>query len=92
MNKNQHTEPDTWISQKACGCLSMAIVNSPDRQKVVAKEVAKAIRLGETVTRVPTQQVREMEWKCPEHKARRDSNPLVWCYEFKRLDAQEEAK
>lgn len=58
----------TYISQKPCGCLMMAIIDNPKHKKEVAKEVAKAIRLGETVTRVDTESVKTMDWKCAEHK------------------------
>ena len=63
------TESETYIGVKPCGCLIMAIVDRPEHQKDVAKEVAKAIREGLKVSRVPTQQVRDMPWECPLHKA-----------------------
>ncbi len=61
-------ESMTYISLKPCGCLATAIVDNPDHKREVAKVVAGAIRLGETVTRVETETVRTMDWKCPEHK------------------------
>ena len=60
-------EPDAYIAQKACGCLTMAVVDIPEHKRDTAKEIAKAIRLGEVVTRVPTAQVRTMPWECAEH-------------------------
>ena len=56
-----------YISKKACGCLAMAIVDNPDHKREVAKEIGKAVRLGETVERVPAEDVRTMAWKCSEH-------------------------
>ena len=58
----------SYISKKPCGCLCMAVLDNPDHKRDVAKEIAKAIRLGETVERVPTETVRTMDWKCPEHR------------------------
>ena len=62
------SESMSYIAKKPCGCLSMAIVDNPDHKKDVAKEISKAVRLGETVERVTTETVRTMDWKCPEHK------------------------
>jgi hypothetical protein len=62
----------SYIATKECGCLTMAAVDSPENKKVVAREVAKAIRMGEKVERVTCEHVRTMEWKCPQHK-----NPLA---------------
>jgi hypothetical protein len=58
----------SYISKKPCGCLAMAIVDNPEHKKDVAREIAKAIRAGETVERVTTESVRTMEWECPEHR------------------------
>lgn len=58
----------SYISKKPCGCLSMAIVDNPDHKKDVAREIAKAIRLGETIERVTLESVRTMDWECPEHR------------------------
>jgi len=57
----------SYISRKPCGCLSMAVVDNPEHKKDVANEIAKAVRRGETVDRVTSEQVRTMDWKCPEH-------------------------
>ena len=61
------TESMSYISKKPCGCLAMAVVDNPDHKKETAKEIARAIRAGETVERVTTEQVRTMNWKCLAH-------------------------
>ena len=61
------SEPMSYISRKECGCLTLAIVDEPAHRREVAKEVAKAIRMGETVERVTCEQVRKMDWKCKSH-------------------------
>lgn len=66
-------EYQTYIARKPCGCLSMAVVDMPQYAKATAREVAKAIRLGETVERVPTELVRTMAWKCAEHTTKMSS-------------------
>lgn len=66
-----------YISRQPCGCLGMAIVDSPERKQDVAKEVAKAIRLGETVERVTTEYVRTVEWWCPAHKLERELDESI---------------
>ena len=60
-------ECNTYIAQKTCGCLTTAIVDNPVHKRDTAREIAKAIRLGELVTRVSTEQVRTMSWNCAEH-------------------------
>ena len=62
-------EPETYIGVKPCGCLGMAVVDDPEHKKDMAREVAKSLRRGEKVSRVSAQQVRDMPWVCPEHKA-----------------------
>ncbi len=62
------SESMTYVARAKCGCLKMAAVDNSEHKKDVAKEIAKAIRLGETVDRIPTAQVREMDWTCEAHK------------------------
>lgn len=61
----------SYISRKSCGCLAMAVVDNPEHKRDVAREVGKAVRLGETVERVTSESVRIMEWVCPQHKRER---------------------
>ena len=72
------TESQTWIGLRECGCLVMAVVDTPERRRDVAKEVARAIREGLNVQKVSSQSVREMAWKpdslevlqiCEQHKS-----------------------
>jgi len=63
----------SYVARKPCGCFAMAVVDNPDHKRDVAKEVAKAIRRGETVTRVPSEDVRTMDWECAEHSSKKAS-------------------
>jgi len=60
----------SYVARKPCGCVSMAIVDNPDHKGEVAREVAKAVRLGETVDRLPVEDVRTMPWKCSQHSSK----------------------
>ena len=60
----------SYVARKPCGCVSMAIVDNPDHKREVAREVAKAVRLGETVDRLPVEDVRTMPWKCSQHSSK----------------------
>ena len=59
---------ESYIAQKECGCLVMAVVNNPDHRREVAREVSRAIREGLQVSIVPSEQVRTMAWECETHK------------------------
>ena len=48
-----------YIGIKKCGCVVAAAVDSPDRPKDVAKDVAGFIRDGLTIERVSVEEVRE---------------------------------
>jgi len=61
-------EPKTHVFLKSCGCLSCAIVNVPEMFGELAKAQRYAKRHGETYKLMETQAVREMEWRCPQHK------------------------
>ncbi len=61
------SEPQTYVALKVCGCLAIAIVNSPQRPRDVAREIAKGIRQGYTFQLRETASVREMQWTCDEH-------------------------
>lgn len=63
-------EPYAYVGRARCGCIRMAVVDDPDRASRVAREVAEAIRAGETVERVACAYVRTMRWTrpdCTEH-------------------------
>jgi hypothetical protein len=64
-------EPKTHIFLKSCGCLSCAIVDVPEMYKELAKAFRYAANHNETYKLVPTQQVRDMDWKCAEHKTKK---------------------
>ena len=61
-------EPKTHVFRKPCGCLSCVIVNVPRCFGELAKAQRYAERHGETYELMETQAVREMEWRCPQHK------------------------
>jgi hypothetical protein len=55
----------TYIARKSCGCLTMAVIAS---SPIAAKEVAKAIRLGETIENIRADQLPDVsDWYCSEH-------------------------
>jgi len=64
------TESQTHVFIQPCGCLSKAILNKPKAFDLLAKAQRYAKRHGETYKLMDTQAVREMDWKCPEHKER----------------------
>ena len=61
-------EPKTHVFLKPCGCLSAAYVDVPHNYNELAKGFKYATKHNETYQLMETQKVREMEWKCPEHK------------------------
>jgi hypothetical protein len=56
-----------YIGLGACGCLRMAVVDDPAHTRETARQIAMAVKLGETVERVTVEQVRTMPWRCAEH-------------------------
>jgi len=61
-------EPMTHVFRKPCGCVSHLIINVPRMFGELAKAQRYAAKHEGTYELVETQAVREMEWKCPEHK------------------------
>lgn len=55
-------EPMAYISRASCGCIRMATVDAPDRTQNTAREIARAVRNGETVERVTCDFVRTTAW------------------------------
>ena len=66
----QTEEPKTHVFLKPCGCLSCAIVNVPEMFGELAKAQRYAKKHGEIYQLMETQAVREMAWKCPQHKGK----------------------
>jgi hypothetical protein len=58
----------TYVAKQPCGCLVMATVDHPGRQRDVAREVGKCIRAGFAVERVTSDEFRAMDWYCNEHR------------------------
>lgn len=56
------SEPMAYIGRADCGCIRMAVVDDPDHKRDVAREIAKAVKHGETVERVTCAYVRETKW------------------------------
>jgi citrate lyase alpha subunit len=58
-------DKQTFIGKKPCGCVVFAMVDEPDPsdyyRKELAKELAKAIRQGLTIEKVPVEYVRNLE-------------------------------
>lgn len=51
-------EPMAYIARAPCGCMKLATVDTPDRAKDNAKEVAACITAGYTIERVTCAYVR----------------------------------
>lgn len=56
-----------YVGIKSCGCLGAAIVDNPNRKRDVAREVAKCIRAGLALEKLPIETVRSMPWTCRAH-------------------------
>jgi hypothetical protein len=65
----EQKEPMTHVFFKPCGCLACAIVDKPEMYPELGRAYRYAEKHGETYKKMETQEVRTMEWKCPEHKA-----------------------
>ena len=65
-------EPQTHVFLQPCGCVSCLIVNVPQMFGELGRAWRYAQKHGETYKLMKTQEVREMKWKCPQHK-----KPLV---------------
>ena len=59
-------ESMAYISRAPCGCIRMAVVDSPDHKRDVAREIGKAVRAGESVERVTCEYVRQTKWTRPD--------------------------
>ena len=66
-------EPMTHVFLKPCGCLSCAIVNVPEMFSELSKAQRYAKRHNEIYKLMETQLVREMKWKCSEHKTKQET-------------------
>jgi hypothetical protein len=59
------SDKQTFIGRKSCGCVVFAMVDEPEPsdyyRKELAKELAKAIRQGLTIEKVPVEYVRNLE-------------------------------
>ncbi len=62
----------SYVAKKACGCMTLAVVDCPGKSRDWAGDIARAIRLGDAVNRIPSEQVRQTPWKCKEHQAEAD--------------------
>ena len=65
---NTTEEPQTHVFLKPCGCLSSAILNVPRMFNALAGVQRYAKNHGETYKLMKTEEVRRMDWACPEHR------------------------
>lgn len=71
MNELERDQTPCYVARCLCGCghLVFASVDSgPDRKKENAKEVAKLIRQGYAIERMPVGEVRYAKWFCEKRK------------------------
>ena len=68
---------NSYIARKPCGCITMACVDNPEHKRETAKEVAKAIRLGETIDRVTSEYIRTTDWLCPYHRRKATTKEVM---------------
>jgi hypothetical protein len=61
------SEPMAYVGRAPCGCIRMAVVDDPQHKQRTAREIAKAIKAGETVERVTCEYVRTTSWRCDAH-------------------------
>lgn len=62
------TDGMAYIGRKSCGCVICAYADDPAHKNDISKEIAKWIKNGLTVERVPDQYVRDnFTFNCP-HK------------------------
>lgn len=66
-------EPMTHVFLKPCGCLSSAVINTPIMFRELAKAQRYAEKHNETYKLMETQAVREMAWKCIEHRKAKEA-------------------
>lgn len=59
----------SYIGRKPCGCVVCAAVDSPQYRKEVARDIAKWVRSGLTIERVPCSDVRTLPFGCTHKKA-----------------------
>ena len=71
------SKKDCYISRLPCGCITMACVDKLEHKRETAKEVARAIRLGETIDRVTSEYVRDTDWLCPKHRREKTSREVL---------------
>lgn len=65
-------EAKTHVFLKPCGCLACVVVNVPRMFGELAKAQRYAKRHQETYKLMGTEEVREMEWECPQHRKGED--------------------
>jgi len=69
--KRGEMKRDCYIAQRPCGCIVMAVIDTPSHCEETAKEVAECIKDGLVISRVSVVFVRE-HWECARHsKARK---------------------
>lgn len=66
-------EQKTHVFLKPCGCVSGLVVNVPSMFGELSRMQRYAKAHGEIYKLMETQAVREMQWKCQEHK-KKDSH------------------
>ncbi len=55
-----------YIGRAACGCIRAVVLDEPNHQEDVAKDVSDFIKSGLTIERVQTETVNSAPWEKPE--------------------------
>jgi hypothetical protein len=75
MSEQDH---DTYLGTARCGCSTVAYSTFGATEKGIRRDLAKYIRDGYTLEKLPADEVRErMEWDCPHGKFRKRTKDEV---------------
>lgn len=57
----------TYVAKKPCGCIAMVAADKPHVMADAADDLARCMKEGMAVKRIPTTEVRTMPWWCRKH-------------------------
>jgi predicted hydrocarbon binding protein len=65
----------TLVFRKACGCVTLLVVNRPEVLKDCGKDIGRALAKGDRMEEMATEEVRKMPIRCEEHRKPREVAP-----------------